>query len=146
MAEVPMRTMERTPSVYSHKRDTQFDDYVARRSSVHSTVSRVASAEFAWTGSPIDLQESGGLASPVAGRPRGTSNPRAPSYASDRGLVAVPEEDGDDNDEAGHTTDREAERRKAREALLGGDTPRDSISTLDGPVVTQEVDEGRGRR
>ncbi|KAF7547622.1 hypothetical protein G7Z17_g7598 [Cylindrodendrum hubeiense] len=130
---VELNKIERTPSVYSHKRDTQFDAYVARRGSVD----RAVSGEFGWSGSPVDIQDE--LArrdsvntGNVITRPRGTSMPRAPSWASDRGLVAVPEEE----DEPIDKRDREAEHKKAREALLG-ETPRESI---DGPHVHQEVD------
>ncbi|KAH7155188.1 hypothetical protein B0J13DRAFT_219985 [Dactylonectria estremocensis] len=135
---VELNQMERTPSVYSHKRDTQFDAYVARRNSV-GTADRAVSGEFGWSGSPVDIQDE--LArresittGNVVTRPRGTSMPRAPSWASDRGLVAVPEEE----DEPLDKHDKEAERQRAREALLG-DTPRESI---DGPMMHQEVDLG----
>ncbi|KAH8735220.1 hypothetical protein BGZ61DRAFT_528426 [Ilyonectria robusta] len=133
---IELNKMERTPSVYSHKRDTQFDAYVARRNSV-GTVDRAVSGEFGWSGSPVDLQEelarreSIGTGNVVT-RPRGASMPRAPSWASDRGLVAVPEEE----DEPADKHDKAAEHKKAREALLG-DTPRESV---DGPMVHQEVD------
>ncbi|KAK7433382.1 hypothetical protein QQZ08_000322 [Neonectria magnoliae] len=129
---VQLSKLERTPSVYSHKRDTQFDDYVARRGSVGKS-DRAVSGEF---GYPADLQDdlSRSNSANGIGRPRGASTPRAPSWASDRGLVAVPEEE----DEPLDKHNKETERNKAREALLG-DTPRESV---DGPVVPQEADFG----
>ncbi|KAF4465777.1 hypothetical protein FALBO_7371 [Fusarium albosuccineum] len=116
---VELGKVQRTPSVqYSHKRDTQFDEYVARRGSVTKN-DRTGSGDFSWAGN-VD-QESG-----TTTRPRGASMGRAASWASDRGLVAVPEED----DETA------AKDKKDREALLG-DTPRESV---DGLIVHQEAD------
>ncbi|KAM5351771.1 hypothetical protein ACJ41O_004494 [Fusarium nematophilum] len=125
---VELQKLERTPSVYSHKRDTQFDDYMARRGSV-TKPDRVVSGEFSWTTSPAEPVSSASLTT----RPRGASMPRAPSWASDRGLVAVPEEDGDETAGKESKADKD---KKDREALLGFG-PRESI---DGPAVPQEVD------
>ncbi|WZH44744.1 uncharacterized protein QYS62_005772 [Fusarium acuminatum] len=124
-----MGTVQRTPSVYSHKRDTQFDDYVARRGSV--TKDRIGSGDFSYAGAQGELQESGTTLAPT--RPRGASSGRAASWTSDRGLVAVPEED--DDTPAGKESKMDKEK-KDREALLGN-TPRESI---DGPVISQEAD------
>ncbi|KAF9764252.1 hypothetical protein IL306_002849 [Fusarium sp. DS 682] len=126
---VEMGTVQRTPSVYSHKRDTQFDDYVARRGS--ATKERIGSGDFNYAGAQGEAQDSGATLTPT--RPRGASSGRAASWTSDRGLVAVPEED--DDTIAGKEYKKEKEK-KDREALLGN-TPRESI---DGPVVPQEVD------
>ncbi|KAF4339251.1 hypothetical protein FBEOM_6843 [Fusarium beomiforme] len=126
---VEMGTVQRTPSVYSHKRDTQFDDYVARRGS--TTKERIGSGDFSYTGAQGEAQDSGATLTPS--RPRGASNARAASWTSDRGLVAVPEED--DDTIAGKESKTEKEK-KDREALLGN-TPRESI---DGPVAPQEAD------
>lgn len=135
---VEMGTVQRTPSVYSHKRDTQFDDYVARRGSV--TKERIGSGDFSYAGAQGELQEPGSL-TPITptgatlspNRPRGYSSSRAASWTSDRGLVAVPEEE--DDTVAGKESKAEKEK-KDREALLGN-TPRESV---DGPLVPQEVD------
>jgi hypothetical protein len=132
---VEMSTVQRTPSVYSHKRDTQFDDYVARRGSVKKE--RIGSGDFSYAGAQGEVHESGSLTptgatlSPT--RPRGYSSGRAASWSSDRGLVAVPEEE--DDSAAGKESKSEKEK-KDREALLGN-TPRESV---DGPLMPQEVD------
>ncbi|KAF4483500.1 hypothetical protein FAGAP_11745 [Fusarium agapanthi] len=126
---VEMGTIQRTPSVYSHKRDTQFDDYVARRGS--ATKERIGSGDFSYAGAQGETQDSGATLSPT--RPRGASSGRAASWTSDRGLVAVPEEEDDTG--AGKESKAEKEK-KDREALLGN-TPRESI---DGLVVPQEAD------
>ncbi|KAG5799800.1 hypothetical protein H9Q69_001207 [Fusarium xylarioides] len=120
---VEMGTVQRTPSVYSHKRDTQFDDYVARRGS--ATKERIGSGDFSYAGAQGEAQDSGATLTPT--RLRGASSGRAASWTSDRGLVAVPEEE--DDTAAG-------KEKKDREALLGN-TPRESI---DGLVVPQEAD------
>ena len=142
---VPMKPLERTPSQYSHKRDTQFDAYVARRGSVNlqKDGDRAVSGEFGWSGSPIDLQEEIARRESIANtgtvptRPRGASMPRAASWASDRGLVAVPEEDDE--------PDKDKEARD-REALLT-DSRRESVDhhsighrSVEQPPVPQEVD------
>lgn len=129
-SSVELGKLERTPSVYTHQRDTQFDDYVARRGSISRTNSiskpdRGGSGDYSWAGAQVGPQESGTL-SPT--RPRGASTGRATSWASDRGLVAVPEEDDNETMSKGN--------KKDREALLG-DTPRESI---DGVMVPQESD------
>ncbi|KAF4982695.1 hypothetical protein FZEAL_1722 [Fusarium zealandicum] len=122
---VELGKLERTPSVYSHKRDTQFDDFVARRGSVHKT-DRTLSGDFSRSASAADLQDS--ASTPT--RPRGHSTGRATSWASERGLVAVPEEDDDENH------GNQSKGKMDRQSLLG-DTPRESV---DGPLVPQEVD------
>ncbi|KAJ4249413.1 hypothetical protein NW762_012264 [Fusarium torreyae] len=125
---VEMGTISRTPSVYTHKRDTQFDDYVARRNSVKAE--RTGSGDFSYAGAQGE-QESGTTLAPT--RPRGASNSRAPSWTSDRGLIPVPEEE--DDTAAGKESKAEKDK-KDREALLGNG-PRDSV---EGPIVPQEVD------
>ncbi|RSL50044.1 hypothetical protein CEP53_008951 [Fusarium sp. AF-6] len=132
---VELGKLDRTPSVYTHQRDTQFDEYMARRGSISKTNSiskpnRGGSGDFSWAGAQVGPQESGTL-SPT--RPRGASTGRTTSWASDRGLVAVPEEV--DNELAGKESKAEKEK-KDRQALLG-DTPRESI---DGMIVPQEAD------
>ncbi|POR35562.1 Uncharacterized protein TPAR_04269 [Tolypocladium paradoxum] len=121
---VHLQTMERTPSLYSHQRDTQFDDYVARRSSWNNKadLERAGSRE----GSPETVVAAGA----VQTRSRGPSIGRATSYTSDHVLVAVPEEEAEGLEGAvgPHETDREA--------LLG----RSRRNSEDGPAVLQEVD------
>lgn len=130
---VEMDKLDRTPSIYSHQRDTQFDDYVARRGSTQKS-ERALSGDFGQNGSPDQQNENGRRDSLTSAtgptRPRGLSAPRALSWASDRGLVAVPEEDDDD------TTTKDSKNKKDREALLG-DGPRESI---DGSAIPQEAD------
>lgn len=90
---------QRTPSYYSHQRDTQFEEYLARRMSTDSradverarSASLGSAANFGWS-SPSPSLENKGLEEQL-GRPRGVSAPRAPSWTSDHVLVAVPEED-----------------------------------------------------
>ncbi|KAF4996244.1 hypothetical protein FGRMN_4600 [Fusarium graminum] len=131
---VEMDTVQRTPSVYTHKRDTQFDDYVARRGSL--TKDRVGSGDFSYAGAQGESKGFGATLAPT--RPRGGSSARAASWSSDRGLVAVPEED--DDTQAGKESKSEQEK-KDREALLGS-TPRESV---DGPVIPQEADQSEPR-
>lgn len=130
-----MGTVQRTPSVYSHKRDTQFDDYVARRSSL--TKERIGSGDFSYAGAQGELQESGSLtptgATLAPNRPRGYSSSRAASWTSEGGLVAVPEEE---DDAAARKESKSEKEKKDREALLGN-TPRESV---DGLVIPQEAD------
>lgn len=135
-AAVPLSTLERTPSYYSHERDTQFEEYVARRGSYtgKADVERAVGAEFGWSSPP---REAGGtppgevptvvVMGAVQSRPRGASMPRAPSYASDHVLVAVPEEE----DEIEH------KRGADREALIKDEERRNSD---EGPQGTHEVD------
>lgn len=132
---VPLEGITRTPSYYSHQRDTQFDEFRARRESYGNTggsmktdVDRAMDVGFGWVSPPADgspTREGTVTMGTVKTRSRGASMPRSPSWASDHVLVAVPEED-DDGDKKGMD----------REALLG-DAPRDSI---DVPPVAQEVD------
>ncbi|KAJ6441232.1 Centromere protein V [Purpureocillium lavendulum] len=133
---VQLHTIERTPSFYSHERDTQFDDYVARRSSLGNStlkadVERALSAELERGGGSPDAVIIGSGA--VKTRSRGPSIGRATSYTSDHVLVAVPEEAETEH----HATDRAA--------LLGlnrrdSDQERSVERELDGPAVRQEVD------
>ncbi|KND89306.1 hypothetical protein TOPH_06027 [Tolypocladium ophioglossoides CBS 100239] len=130
---VHLQTMERAPGPYSHQRDTQFDDYVARRSSWNhkADLERSVSAEFerarSREASPDGVVVAAGV---VKTRSRGPSVGRATSYTSDHVLVAVPEEaEGLEGPAIGpYETDREA--------LLG----RSRRNSDDGPAVLQEVD------
>lgn len=157
--EVPhlMEPLDRRSSVYSHERDTQFDDYLARRTSadLKADLEGAIGAELGWgrprRGSspssppPEDIVLSVGT---VGSRPRGASSPRAPSWVSDHVLLSVPEEE---DDAAGAHEGREQREARAAEALLGGHGRRDSDD--DGDVgaaspVPQGVDpvEPRWRR
>ncbi|KAM4056609.1 hypothetical protein HRG_003478 [Hirsutella rhossiliensis] len=60
--------------IYSHQRDTQFDDYVARRNGRRLSLDAASSAEA------------------KSSTPSIKTRPRGPSYTSDHVLVAVPEE------------------------------------------------------
>lgn len=131
---MPLEGIQRTPSYYSHERDTQFDEYVARRGSytgagnMKADVERAVGTEFGWVSPPTPGGSPKGDAvvmGTVNSRPRGASMPRAPSWASDHVLVAVPEED-----------DEPDRGQRDREALLG-DGNRNSV---DQPAVVQEVD------
>lgn len=135
-AAVPLDRLERTPSYYSHERDTQFEEYVARRGSYtgKADVERAVGVEFGWASPPVGAAGSPPGETPTAvvmgtvkSRPRGASMPRSPSYASDHVLVAVPEEDDD-----------EAENKKGRDrkALLQEDERRDS----DDAPAAQDID------
>ncbi|GJN71280.1 hypothetical protein PLICBS_005343 [Purpureocillium lilacinum] len=135
---VHLQTMERTPSFYSHQRDTQFDEYVARRSSqgngtLKADVERALSAELErGGGSPDAMVVGSGV---VKTRSRGPSIGRAVSYTSDHVLVAVPEEA---EAEHHHETDRAALLGRGRR-----DSDQDHRSAdreTDGPAVPQEVD------
>ena len=117
--------IQRTPSYYSHERDTQFDDYVARRRS--ESLSR-ADLE---GGLRKDSSDSGSKTPPrqeeekvLLGRPRTLSQARTPSNWSDHVLIAVPEEEDDGKTE------------QDKEALLGNSRR----NSEDGPRVMQEVD------
>lgn len=131
---VHLQTMERTPSFYSHERDTQFDDYVARRSSWSNKadLERAVSAESGRAGSREASPDAVVVAAgAVKTRARGPSIGRAVSYTSDHVLVAVPEEEAEglEGPAVGpHETDRQA--------LLG----RSRRNSADGPALLQEVD------
>lgn len=149
---IAMNDVGRGQNSYSHERDTQFDEYVARRGSSPPNpnglvdVERALGSEFGWDrpygtstkyhgglnrGSDEQYESQDQLVSigMVKSRPRGASMPRAPSMTSDHVLVSVPEEDDHED------VDRGA---RDRQALLGGDSRRSE--ELDGLRVPQEVD------
>ncbi|CAG9941290.1 unnamed protein product [Clonostachys rosea f. rosea IK726] len=120
---VIMEPIKRTPSYYSHERDTQFEEYLARRRSVSleskTDVERVKAKHMSWNSpllEPISYEDS--IQQPAGGRPRAISTPRAPSWASDHVLVAVPEEDEATRDER----DRETLLGSERRSSLGDET------------------------
>lgn len=117
---VPLDTVQRTPSFYNHERDTQFDDFMKRRSSVDKSKDEIGRI------SP-KAEEELTLGTVNSGRPRGLSVQREVSWSGDHVLVAVPEEEDDDP---------KTQDKKIRQALLG-DGPRESV---DGARVPQEVD------
>ncbi|UNI17691.1 hypothetical protein JDV02_004015 [Purpureocillium takamizusanense] len=136
---VHMQTMQRTPSSYSHERDTQFDEYVARRSSLGNStlkaeVERALSSELdRGSGSPDAIVMGSGV---VKTRLRGQSIGRATSYSSDHVLVAVPEEEAEAEH---HETDRAALLGRGRRDSDHGRRSPDR-GEVDGPAVPQEVD------
>lgn len=93
-------TVERTPSYYSHRRDTQFDEYVARRASMNSTRDIEAAVD-------VELDDEGRTREiNLAQQDRDVHQPSEPalsrpadqpartiSTTSDHVLVAVPEEE-----------------------------------------------------
>lgn len=101
-----------TPGLYNHERDTQFDEYVARRSprnhggGVRSAAERALGAE---TDRRAESMDSAGA---------GTARSRGPSYTSDQVLVAVPEDAEESEQEK--PADRRALLEPARIRASGG--------------------------
>lgn len=117
---VPLESMQRTPSFYNHERDTQFEDFVKRRSSLDKSKDETGRVS-------LKVEEELTIGTVNSGRPRGSSIQREASWISDHVLVAVPEEEDHDP---------KTQYKKDREALLG-DRERESE---DGARVPQEVD------
>ncbi|KAG5982257.1 hypothetical protein E4U55_002148 [Claviceps digitariae] len=97
-----LQTTQRTLGYYSHERDTQFDEYLARRSSLSSLrvdLERGSSLEYRRGSfnngvlSPTDASSSLVVPGGLQSRSRRASIARAVSYTSDHLLVAVPEEE-----------------------------------------------------
>lgn len=99
---------------YSHRRDTQFDDYVARRSSQGSGLEAVGAAEA--SSSTVSVK----------------TRSRGPSYTSEGALVAVPEEDQGCLD----GSEQQQSRQPHRQALLGS-SPRTGLVDADAGAVSQ---------
>lgn len=118
---VPLDTVQRTPSFYNHERDTQFEDFVKRRSSVDKSRDEMGRL------SPKSPEEELAAGTVKGGRPRGSSIQADASWTNDHVLVAVPEEEDDDP---------KSQDKKDKEALLGA-ADRESE---DGVRVPQEVD------
>ncbi|KAG6002849.1 hypothetical protein E4U21_002734 [Claviceps maximensis] len=102
-----LQNTQRTPSYYSHERDTQFDEYRARRNSLSSLrldAERGSSLEYrhgslnTGVSSPTDASPSLVVTKGLQGRSPGSSIARAPSYTNDHLLVAVPEEEAEANE------------------------------------------------
>jgi hypothetical protein len=145
--------LEHQPTSYIHERDTQFDQYVARKSSVGSPHERERhlSADFGWDSNPFigalkpakepEEGEDRVIAlGVVKSRPRGASMPRVSSWSSENVLVAVPEEEDHGEENSGP---------RDRQALLGHDRTRsDESIRVDARGVPQdaEVTEMRWQR
>lgn len=131
---VVLQTMQRTPSYYRHERDTQFDEYVARRSSLGARpdLERGTSGEYRRDSPPGDSSpDSLVVTGAVQSRARGASITRATSYTSDHVLVAVPEEEHEPLDESARQNDKTS--------LLGGSRRNSDENLMQAPPV-QEVD------
>ncbi|ATY58952.1 hypothetical protein A9K55_003479 [Cordyceps militaris] len=128
---------------YDHQRDTQFDDYMAKRNSFNGHLRRENSTSsgarsppegpLLLLSPPQSLSPSPPLAAAghvVKSLKRAPSAPRAISWASDHVLVAVPEEE-DDELAAGNTNTDEV-------SLLSPDSSE--VAGCDGPRVAQETD------
>ncbi|KAL7797259.1 hypothetical protein V8C37DRAFT_370517 [Trichoderma ceciliae] len=101
---------EQRPRRYSHERDTQFDEYISRKTSGGYKLDAASSSP----PSEMTLGESLATLGTVHSRSRGSSVSQTISFTSDHVLVSVPEEES----ETVHTaTNRTADRD--REALLG---------------------------
>ncbi|KAG9251206.1 uncharacterized protein F5Z01DRAFT_639604 [Emericellopsis atlantica] len=116
---VVLETMSRTPSLYSHERDTRFDDFVKgkRRESLGN------SEDIERGISPLQEVEDG----------RQLTRPRASSWVDEHVLVSVPEEAEE------HVGAKSEEDKKDREALLD-DNRRGSEDDEQPHRVLHEVD------
>jgi hypothetical protein len=144
---VHLQDLNRTPSYYSHQRDTQFDEYMAERQSLSlkDNIDRVMAAEFGWAGSPTSTTEdiarrdsvvnSGMVHSARAGP---DSLGRTLSHERARQLTAVAEviEDEEEGDIAGP----DGETNSDRQALLAGHERDDSDRAIP-TIVTEDVDD-----
>jgi hypothetical protein len=116
---VILETVSRTPSFYSHERDTRFDDFV-----------KVKRRESLGDGQDVER----GISPPLEGGSGvHLTRPRASSWQDDHVLVAVPEEAEE------HIVSKAEEEKKDREALLG-DGRRASEDDEQQHRVFQEVD------
>ncbi|KAL7951408.1 hypothetical protein V8C42DRAFT_7274 [Trichoderma barbatum] len=99
---------EQRPRRYSHERDTQFDEYMVRKTSGGYKLDPSLSSP------PADspLGDSLTAIGAVHSRSRGSSISQTLSYTSDHVLVAVPEEDGE-------MIDVSKDSKRDHEALLG---------------------------
>ena len=141
---MPLGDLERRPSCYIHERDTQFDQYVARKASsgnAHDS-ERALSADFGWDnpfagslkpkGEHDEAEDRLISLGVVKSRPRGASMPRASSWSSENVLVAVPEEE-DHGEENRGARDRQAllghDRKRSNESIDAGSAPQDAEVT-----------------
>jgi hypothetical protein len=101
--------VEQRPRRYSHERDTQFDEYMNRKTSGGFKFDSASSSP------PSDLTLGDQLASmgTVHTRSRGSSVSQTVSFTSDHVLVSVPEEEGE-------TVDPAPNRKSDQQGLLVG--------------------------
>ena len=134
---VGLQKMPQVPSYYSHERDTQFDDYVARRSSLGGgpELERGTSGEYRRGSPPGDAApDSLAVTGIVHSRARGASITRATSYTSDHVLVSVPEEEHE-------TLDERSGQNSAKTSLLRSSRRNSDDNHIMGlSPVMQEVD------
>ncbi|KAK2609127.1 hypothetical protein QQS21_002354 [Conoideocrella luteorostrata] len=142
---VGLQNLQRTPSYYSHERDTQFDEYVARRNSMNNNrpdLERATSGEYkrdslSGGSPPLDSLVVMGM---VQSRPRGSSISRAVSYTSDHVLVAVPEEETE-------AYDAGTKRHGDKTALLGNNRQNSGEHTMEAvPATEWDITDPRWRR
>ena len=159
---VHLQDLGRTPSVYSHQRDTQFDEYMAARASkeLKDNIDRAMAAEFGWTASPSSahtdsdlfrrdstnsiVMGSGTVASAVA-RPRGDSVVRATSYDS-MGLAAVPEMAEEEEEEGQTTPTRKSNGAGDTQALMTSHSRNNSDASDTITVESEAGDLGQRKR
>lgn len=149
---------ERRPS-YDHKRDTQFDEYVARRSrsnSLQEGAEKAMKQEFGFTPDPRDSLNIGmvpAALTPARAEPSARAaswdinlgeTPGSPGSSIQRGhsLNSVPE--AHEPQDAAHTTRDGRHSDDSRESLLsGGGSPDTNASDMGlhqlGPVQVQDV-------
>lgn len=128
-------SMQRTPSQYSHQRDTQFDEYMARRSSYNgkTDVENALGAEYFGTDrqSPSRAPEEEAM---VSTGTVGSSRPaqtRSVSTTSSHALVAVPEEAQLGEEEGGDDQTALLGRHRPRSATdLGGVSRREIVDIV----------------
>ncbi|KAH0493022.1 hypothetical protein TgHK011_007945 [Trichoderma gracile] len=104
-----LQPAEQRPRSYSHERDTQFDEYMVRKTSISYK------PDLTLPKSPGESPLGDSLtaiSTPGHSRSRGSSVSQAMSYNSDHVLVSVPEEEAE-------MVDEEADKKRDREALLG---------------------------
>lgn len=146
---------------YDHKRDTQFEEYVSRRASVHlkEDIDRAVGAEFGWGGGAASLSSArnsldrsdsvvvgGGVV--ASGRPRDSVG-RTRSWASEQGLVAVPEEEFDDNNpllDQNRRPSSEDERVPHPRRLDNGSNGQDMSRAVSPPSAEVELENRKRRR
>ncbi|KAL6870501.1 hypothetical protein J3F83DRAFT_736549 [Trichoderma novae-zelandiae] len=102
-----LQPAEQRPRRYSHERDTQFDEYMVRKTSTGYKTDPAS------PNSPPELALGDSLTAigAVQSRSRGSSVSQAMSYTSDHVLVSVPEEEVE-------MVNADADQKRDREALL----------------------------
>lgn len=135
-----MGPLQRTPSYYTHQRDTQFDEYMARRGSYggKADVEAALGTEYFGSNAGQSATSPGGTAQDedvvvstgmVGSNKPGQMTSRSLSTTSDHVLVAVPEaHEGDEGEE----DDKRAllgQKRRRSSTDLGGPT-RESLDVV----------------